>query len=69
LESTRATWVFTVSTPRYSSAAISAFERPANYRELVIDDGWSIDAYRTWLHSELLALTAPPPPDGPTDSA
>ena len=42
---------------------------PANYRELVIDDGWSIDAYRTWLHSELLALTAPPPPDGLTDWA
>jgi len=25
----------------------------------VIEDGWSIDAYRTWLHGELLALTAP----------
>ena len=34
---------------------------PASYRELVIEDGWSIDAYRTWLHGELLALTAPPP--------
>jgi hypothetical protein len=34
---------------------------PANYRELVIEDGWSIDAYRTWLQGELLALTAPPP--------
>ena len=32
---------------------------PASYRELVIEDGWSIDAYRTWLQRELLALTAP----------
>ena len=34
---------------------------PASYRELVIEDGWSIDAYRTWLQGELLALMAPPP--------
>jgi hypothetical protein len=32
---------------------------PASYRELVIEDGWSIDAYRTWLRGELFALTAP----------
>jgi AcrR family transcriptional regulator len=34
---------------------------PATYRELVIDDKWGIDAYRTWLHGELLALLAEPP--------
>lgn len=34
---------------------------PANYRELVIEDEWGIDAYRTWLHGELVALLASPP--------
>jgi AcrR family transcriptional regulator len=33
---------------------------PANYRELVIEDGWTVEAYRTWLHDELLALLARP---------
>jgi len=32
---------------------------PASYRELVVENGWSTDDYRTWLHSELLALLAP----------
>lgn len=32
---------------------------PANYRELVVENGWSADDYRSWLHSELLALLAP----------
>lgn len=29
---------------------------PANYRELVVEDGWSVEDYRTWLQRELLAL-------------
>ncbi len=31
---------------------------PANYRELVVEDGWSVEDYRTWLQRELLALLA-----------
>lgn len=30
------------------------------YRELVVEDGWSIDDYRSWLQVQLLTLLAPP---------
>lgn len=33
---------------------------PASYRELVVENGWSTDDYRAWLHNTLLALLAPP---------
>ena len=39
---------------------------PATYRELVIDDAWAIDDYRTWLHSQLFTMLAPPTGPDPT---
>jgi len=32
---------------------------PANYRELVVEDGWSTGAYRAWLQGQIVALLAP----------
>lgn len=35
---------------------------PGAYRELVIEDGWTTHAYRSWLRDELLAFLAPQTP-------
>jgi AcrR family transcriptional regulator len=40
------------------AAAIWAVGHPDAYRALVLDSGWTEDAYRSWLRRSLLALSA-----------
>lgn len=37
---------------------------PAGFRELVLEDGWSVEDYRAWLHGQVLGLLGSDPQAG-----